>query len=38
MTASLAVEGHLHQSWREVREAELPAPDGSRVTVRVHAR
>ncbi|HEX8693268.1 MAG TPA: AAA domain-containing protein [Longimicrobium sp.] len=38
MTASLAVKGYLHQPWREVREVELPAPDGSRVAVRVHVR
>jgi hypothetical protein len=37
MTESMAVKGYAEQSWREVREIELPAPDGTavRVTVRV---
>jgi DNA polymerase-3 subunit alpha len=37
MTESMAVKGYSGQPWREVREIELPAPDGTpvRVTVRV---
>jgi superfamily I DNA and/or RNA helicase len=37
MTESMAVKGYAEQPWREVREIDLPAPDGTavRVTVRV---
>jgi len=37
MTESMAVKGYAEQPWREVRELDLPAPDGTpvRVTVRV---
>lgn len=36
MTGAMAIKGYLRQPWREVREIELPAPDGTpvRVTVR----
>jgi len=37
MTESMAVKGYAEQPWREVRDIELPAPDGTpvRVTCRV---
>jgi hypothetical protein len=37
MTESMAVKGYADQPWRDVRELELSAPDGTpgRVTVRV---
>jgi len=37
MTGSMAVKGYLRQPWREVRDIEIPAPDGTmvRLTCRV---
>ena len=36
MTESMAIKGYLRQPWRQVREIDLPAPDGA--TVRVTCR
>jgi hypothetical protein len=38
MTESMAVKGYAAQPWREVREIELPAPDGGTVAVTVRTR
>ncbi|HEX8244010.1 MAG TPA: AAA domain-containing protein [Longimicrobium sp.] len=38
MTESMAIKGYLRQPWRQVRELDLPAPDGARVRVTVRAR
>jgi len=38
MTESMAVKGFADQPWREVRELDLPAPDGTPVRVTVRMR
>ncbi|MFL5539312.1 MAG: DEAD/DEAH box helicase, partial [Longimicrobiaceae bacterium] len=38
MTESMAVKGYAGQPWREVREIDLPAPDGTAVHATVRVR
>ena len=38
MTESMAVKGYLDHRWRDVREVELPAPDGTSVRVTLRTR